>query len=113
MQDDFKKVGAAFLVGGTIGVVLALLYAPQSGRETRKDIAKTARRIRKDAAEAIDETIEAVNDYVDRVKDMVSDIVERGVDLSSDAKKEILKALEHGQKAIERQKDKIADAIKF
>ncbi|MFH1025667.1 MAG: YtxH domain-containing protein, partial [Nitrospirota bacterium] len=36
MDDDYKKIAGAFLLGGVIGAVVALLYAPKSGRETRK-----------------------------------------------------------------------------
>lgn len=33
-----QKIAAAFLFGAVIGGVIALLYAPKSGKETRKDI---------------------------------------------------------------------------
>jgi len=33
-----QKVAAAFLFGAVIGGLIALLYAPKSGKETREDI---------------------------------------------------------------------------
>jgi len=38
-----------FVLGALIGAGLALLYAPQSGKETRKDVARGARRVRRTA----------------------------------------------------------------
>ena len=40
MHNGTAKVGAAVVVGGAVGATLALLYAPQSDRRTRKDIAE-------------------------------------------------------------------------
>jgi gas vesicle protein len=64
-NDDVVKVGAAFLVGGAIGAAIALLYAPQSGRETRKDIKRTARRVKNEAVDLVEDTIDRVDDFVD------------------------------------------------
>jgi len=35
MDDGLKKVAGAFLIGGAIGALVALLYAPKSGKQTR------------------------------------------------------------------------------
>jgi gas vesicle protein len=110
-NDDAVKVAAAFLIGGAIGAAVALLYAPQAGRETRKDIQRTARRIRNEAADLVEDTIERVDDFVDETKDRVSEIIGRGVELSSAAKKEIIKTLEQGQKALEKQKTRVMEAV--
>jgi len=110
-HDDYKKIAGAFLLGGVVGAALALLYAPQSGRETRKDIAKTARKIKKETVNLVEDSIDSINDFAGDVKDKVSDIIERGRDLSDSAKKDILKNLEHGQKVIEKQRKRIIDAL--
>ncbi|MEW6570278.1 MAG: YtxH domain-containing protein [Nitrospirota bacterium] len=111
MDDDFKRVAGAFLLGGLLGAVVALLYAPQSGKETRKDIARTAKRVKKETVDLIEDTVEGIQDFAGDIKDRVTDIIERGVELSDTAKKEILKSLEHGQKAIEKQRKRIAEAL--
>ncbi len=111
MDSDYKKLAGAFLLGGVIGAVIALLYAPKSGRETRRDISKVARRVKKETSELIDDTIDNIHDFAGKIKEKVSDIIERGVELSESAKKEILKNLEHGQKVIEKQKKRISEAI--
>jgi gas vesicle protein len=111
MEDDSKKIVGAFLLGGTIGALLAILYAPKSGRETRKDISRAARRVKRETVDLVDETIEGINDFASDIKDKVSDIIEQGKELSDNAKKEIIKNLEHGQRAIEKQKKRIIDAL--
>jgi gas vesicle protein len=111
MNDDYTKIAGAFLLGGLAGAAVALLYAPKSGRQTRKDIAKTARRIKRETINVVEDAIESINDFADDVKDRVTDIVEKGRDLSDSAKKEIVKNLENGQKIIEKQRRRIIDAF--
>jgi gas vesicle protein len=111
MDEDYRKIGAAFLLGGLLGAGFALLYAPQSGRETRKDITKTARRIKKETVHLVEDAIDSVNDFAGDMKDKVSDLIDRGKELSDDAKKEIIKNLEQGQKVIEKQKKRIVEAL--
>ncbi len=110
-NDNVVKVGAVFLMGGAIGAAIALLYAPQSGPETRKDIKRTARRVKNEAVDLVEETIDSVDDFVDETKDRVTELIDRSIELSGAAKKEIIKTLEHGQKAIEKQKNRVIEAI--
>jgi len=111
MDEDYKKVALAFLIGGAVGAGIALLYAPQSGRDTRKDIAKTARRVKKETVNLVEDAVDSINDFASDVKDKVSDIIDRGKDLSEDAKKEVLRNLEQGQKVIEKQRKKVIEAL--
>jgi gas vesicle protein len=111
MKDNVRVVGAAFLVGGIVGTALALLFAPQSGRETRKDISKTARRVKNKAVDVLEETIEDVDDFVDNLREVAADIMDQGMDLSDKARKEIAKTLAHGQSVIEKQRKKISESL--
>lgn len=111
MEDDYRKIAAAFLVGGLVGAAVALLYAPKSGRETRKDIAKTARKIKKETVHLVEDAVDSINDFAGDMRDKVTDVIERGKDLSDGAKKEIIRNLEHGQKVIEKQKKRIVEAL--
>lgn len=111
MHNDNRAIAGAFLLGGLIGAGIALLYAPKSGRETRKDISKAAKRIRRDAVELVEDTIRTVDDFVGTVKDTASDIIERGVELSDSAKREVIKSLDYGQKIIEKQKKRIIEGL--
>jgi gas vesicle protein len=111
MDDDYKKIAGAFLVGGVVGAAFALLYAPKSGRETRKDIVRTARKIKKETVHVVEDAVDSINDFADDVKEKVSNVIEKGKDLSDGAKREILKNLEQGQKSLEKQRKRIIDAL--
>lgn len=111
MNDDTGKIAGAFLIGGLIGAGIALLYAPKSGQETRKDISRAAKKVKKNAIELVDDTIHSVNEFVGDVKDKAGDIIERGVELSDSAKKELIKSLEYGQKIMEKQKNRIIEGL--
>jgi gas vesicle protein len=111
MDDETKAIAGAFLLGGLLGAGIALLYAPKSGRETRKDISKAAKRVKRDAVELVEDTIQSVDEFVGEVKEKASDIIERGVELSDTAKKEVVKSLEYGQKIIEKQRKRIVEGL--
>ena len=111
MDEELKKIGGAFLIGGAIGAVIALLYAPKSGKQTRRDISKKARRIKRETVDLVEDTIDNIHDFASDMKDKVSDIIDKGKDLSDSAKREVIKNLEQGQKAIEKQKKRIVEAL--
>ena len=111
MNDDTTKIGGAILIGGLIGAAIALLYAPQSGRKTRKDIIRAARRAKNSTADLIEDTIDYVNDFINDLKEKASNITDQGTDLTDKAKKEIMATLEQGEKAIEKQKQKFSEVL--
>lgn len=111
MKDNRAMIGGAFLLGGAIGAAVALLYAPKSGRETRKDISRAARRIKNSTADLIDDAIEDVNEFANNLKEKAANVVEQGAELSEKAKREIMKTLETGQRSIEKQRKKLTDAL--
>lgn len=46
-----RSFAAGLVIGGLVGAGLALLLAPQAGEDTRRDIARRARRLAGDARE--------------------------------------------------------------
>jgi len=62
-----------FLLGVAVGAGLALLYAPQSGAETRQDLRRGARRMRRKARDLAAEAREAAGDVVRSSRDAASD----------------------------------------
>jgi len=111
MDDNTRKIGGAFLLGGVIGAALALLYAPKSGAETRKEISRTARRVKNSTVDMIEDAIDDVHDFTDDLRKKASDVIDQGVELSDKAKKEIAATLERGQKKIEKQRKKLSEAL--
>ncbi|MGZ6221871.1 MAG: YtxH domain-containing protein [Syntrophales bacterium] len=111
MNDDTTKIGGAILIGGLIGAAIALLYAPKSGRKTRQDIIRVARRAKNSTVDLIEDAIDDVNDFINDLKEKASGMSGQGTDLTDKAKKEIMATLQEGQKAIDKQKQKISEAL--
>lgn len=70
-SDRLSKL-AYFLVGGGIGAVIALLFAPRSGRETREIIAQRATESRERVLSASRNVGDKVTTYIDKGKEVVS-----------------------------------------
>jgi len=87
----------SFLLGGVVGAGLALLFAPQSGRETRQKI-----------KDMTDDVKDKTTEYVKQAKEKAASLVEDGKGYY-DEKKSILKsAVEAGKEAYEKEKEKFA-----
>ncbi|WP_136513218.1 MULTISPECIES: YtxH domain-containing protein [Geomonas] len=114
-RDNKVMVGALMLLaGGIIGAGVALLYAPQSGQKTRKDIsryAKKARRKGEEALEAVEDFTEQVTDMAEAMGDRAAEILDRGKDMAYGAKKNLLKALEDGEARLTKERARLAKMI--
>ena len=83
------KVWAAFAVGVAAGAAVALLYAPQTGEKTRKQL----RRGIEDAGDYIKDAADTIGDqaekYIKRGKDVLGDVADSASNAVSAAKKVI------------------------
>jgi len=70
-NDHGSKLGY-FLVGGGIGAIVALLFAPRSGRETRELIAHKANEGRDRVSSASRNVSDRVSTYIDKSKEVVA-----------------------------------------
>ena len=81
------KFWAAFGVGVAAGAAIALIYAPQSGARTRRQIKRTVA----DAGDYIRDTADSVSDvankYLKRGKDVVGDVVDSAQNVMTAAKR--------------------------
>lgn len=114
MKDTDKTVmvGALMLVaGGIIGAGVALLYAPQSGKKTRQDIARYSRRAKRKAEDLADDFAESVSELTEAVSEKTSELLEKGKDVAHDAKRELLRAIEDGQHKLEKQKNRLTKLL--
>lgn len=109
---DEGKIMGAFLIGGILGVGCALLFAPQSGEKTRRDISRFTRRVSDDAKEKAEDVVLAIEDLADRIGDKISETASKGKELEEGVRKKILSAVENSLKAIEKQKTRLTKLIK-
>jgi gas vesicle protein len=82
-----------FLLGAAIGAGLALLFAPQSGAETRADIKRRARKAKDSAAR------------------VAGDVTERVTDTFHDARRRVEEQIDSAREAIQAKRDQVRDAM--
>jgi gas vesicle protein len=86
----------AFFIGGLVGAGVALLLAPQSGKEIRQKIKELA-----------DDAKEKATKYAEEVKSKVTSAVGKGKELVQEKKSLITTAVEAGQEAYAKEKEKL------
>lgn len=107
-NDNRATVGALMLVaGGVIGAGLGLLFAPQSGRRTRSQIARSTRRVRNQAEEMVRDAAHSVTEAVEDLGEKAATLVERGGEVAEDWREHLLDSLEQGQKKLERERQRL------
>jgi gas vesicle protein len=74
----------AFVAGLGVGVALSLLFAPQSGDETRELIAEKARQGRDFVADTVDDLKSQASGAVEQAKGKVREAVQVGKDAYRD-----------------------------
>jgi gas vesicle protein len=87
----------SFLLGGIVGAGFALLFAPQSGRETRQKIKNITEDVK-----------EKAKDYVEDVKEKLTGTIEKGKEFFEEKKSIISTAIEAGKEAYEKEKERFS-----
>jgi gas vesicle protein len=99
-----KGLVVGLLAGGAIGAVIALLYAPKSGKELRADIREKA-----------DDLMEGADEYLQTAKskagEIVSEAKKRSDQLITDAKKKADSLLEDADKIISGARQKAGPIV--
>ena len=92
---------APFLVGLAIGAGVALLFAPRSGRATRRDIKRRADRVRAAAEQSVTDVTDSVVGSFQSARRRVEDRIESArmaIDLK---KRQVTRAVDAGRAAAE------------
>src|SRR4029078_11663567 len=93
-----------FVAGAGIGAVLALLFAPKSGRETRELIARTATGGRDFLTNKVSEGRQYVNESGRKVGDDFSSFVDKSKEALQRQKEQLTAAFEAGKAAYREEK---------
>ncbi|UCH77434.1 MAG: YtxH domain-containing protein [Candidatus Coatesbacteria bacterium] len=75
MADRDTHAGLVFLsfvVGGIVGGILGILFAPKAGKETRGDIAEAAAEVKKEAEKFAREAKQRVDGFVEESKEVLA-----------------------------------------
>jgi gas vesicle protein len=97
-----KGLLIGLLIGGAIGALAGLLFAPKSGRELRQDI-------KSKSDEYLDDAERYVNDAKTKAKDLINEGKRRSEKLISDAKTKSDELLKDAEKVFKEAKTKVTD----
>jgi len=89
--------GLAFVTGGLLGAAAALLLAPQSGRESQKQLRGYARRAE-----------EGVHELADKAGEVVDQAMDKGREFIKDQQAVLSDAIEAGRTAMHRERERLA-----
>src|SRR5258705_13986577 len=103
-DDNISTRLTYLLIGGGIGAVIALLFAPKSGQELRGDLADATRK-------GIDRSREAAQQLGDRAGEYYEATRERATELYSQAAEKVGDVAQTARQAAARQTGTVAAAI--
>jgi gas vesicle protein len=96
-----------FLFGALLGAGLGLLFAPQSGERTRRDLSRRARQLRDDAEERWDDLRDEVEDRGRRIKEGAQEWVDEVKDEVRDGRRAVERTAVTAREDLQR---RLADA---
>jgi gas vesicle protein len=94
------------LVGGLAGAVTMLLLAPQSGKETRKQIQKKGVELRDRTAEIMEDTMAQVRSNAKKItvdgREAIKELAQQGQKLAVEQLDRVAEVVEAGKVAIQK-----------
>jgi gas vesicle protein len=117
MSEKSSDLLKGLIIGGFIGVVLGILYAPKSGKETREDIARTTEDLLSKGKEEYEKAVErsksayeeavkrlkgleiSAKEKVEEIESKASEFAHKGADALADSKNRLKKAIDAGVEA--------------
>ena len=107
IRDNGVFVGALTLAGGAmIGAGIALLFAPRSGKNTRREIALTARKAGRRMKRAARDISDGASVVVDSVENVTEDFLAKGGEVAHGVVRKLRDTLEAGEEMLVRKKER-------
>ena len=100
------------VLGSLVGAGVALLFAPQTGDRTRKQLVKYGKKAGNRAQEFVGEIAESLDGTLQEILDYSGDSIQKGKKLTDRARTEILEVLDAGKKYLEEEKTKLDKILK-
>ena len=100
-----------FLIGVALGAGAALIFAPQSGEETRRGIARRARRAQEAAQDLVEDVSGTVADKFNEVRETVGERIDATLDAVDDKKRRVSSAYHAGRAAAREARGELEQRI--
>ena len=109
-ENGRSVVGAAalgVLIGGAIGALAGILFAPASGQQTRRRIREKSAEIRDTAVDMVDEGRARVEDFIDESRDRIGDFIRESRSEFRDMTTKVRDAVDEGRRAYSRRRNEL------
>ncbi|MGM0635516.1 MAG: YtxH domain-containing protein [Bacteroidota bacterium] len=94
MSNNTGNTLIALATGAIVGAGLGLLYAPQSGEKTRKQLKKEAKNAKKALADKYDETASQLSDYAETAKEKFESQLDKTFSKAKDKSDDLIGMME-------------------
>jgi gas vesicle protein len=100
-QMDMKKAAGFLLAGAVVGAGVALLCAPQSGAQTKRDIRRLARNTVDRLDDLQTDIRDQVSGWVNDIAETVKDGADRGRKLSAEGYAKVLHVFDSAKNSVD------------
>ena len=101
----------SFILGLAMGAGLALLFAPRSGAETRRDLQRRAREVGDQAQDLVSELTESVGNTLGQAKDAVESRIDATRDALELKRRQVSNAVDAGRAAAQQARVELEQRI--
>jgi gas vesicle protein len=109
---DRQEAGfGSLLLGLALGAGVALLFAPQSGEETRRGLARSAKRAQQAAQDFVEDVSGTVADKFNDVRATVEERIDATFEAVDAKKRQVSNAFEAGRAAARQTRGELEDRI--
>jgi len=111
-QINMKQAAGFLFAGAIVGSAIALLYAPQSGARTTKNIKKLARKTVDRLDDLQGDIRDQVSNWVNDMAEVVKDAVDQGKKLGAEGYENVLQGFDNAKKCVEDGRSRLEQLIK-
>lgn len=104
-----ESKGLWFLVGLSLGALAGILYAPQSGEQTRDMLRSKA----DEGRDRVQQTVSDVRDKVGNLRSQVNDARDQAVDIAGRGKQAVTRQIDQFQAAVEAGKQAYRESARL
>lgn len=108
---NFKIGFLGFIIGGLTGAIFALLYAPQSGEETRQILAENSQKLKEETLDSIQQAQDMALDKMNEAQIRIDTINRESKELLSQFQSIGKSSLESEKEIIEEDYDQTKEAL--
>lgn len=101
----------AFVLGAAVGAGLALLFAPRTGEETRRDLQRRARKVGDQAQELVAEVTGTVGEKIQSARRSVEERIDATVNAVDIKRRQVSSAVDAGRAAAQQARVELEQRI--